>query len=195
MPYTTRVAGPAPINYRAEPLDDDRREGAPGSLFSAVEHGDPATPLLEAYAGDALRINVLSAWSEQPQAFSIEGHQWPIEPAMAGSNLVSTVQLVGMESVVIFPEGGAGGRSRQAGDYVYGNHREPYREAGMWGLLRVHPEPVPGLQPLAAPCGTPGAPACAAQAGVIGPVLLGLTAVGAAAGWFMRRRRRKQRAA
>ena len=30
-------------------------------------------------------------------------------------------------------EGGAGA----PGDYIYGDHREPYREAGLWGVFRV----------------------------------------------------------
>jgi hypothetical protein len=25
-----------------------------------------------------------------------------------------------------------------SGDYLYGDHREPYREAGLWGLFRVY---------------------------------------------------------
>ena len=34
---------------------------------------------------------------------------------------------------------GAGGRTSIPGDYLYGDHREPYREAGIWGLFRVYP--------------------------------------------------------
>lgn len=37
------------------------------------------------------------------------------------------------------PEGGAGGTAQLPGDYLYGDHREPYREAGRWGILRVLP--------------------------------------------------------
>jgi hypothetical protein len=34
---------------------------------------------------------------------------------------------------------GAGGRDHLPGDYLYGDHREPYRDAGLWGILRVLP--------------------------------------------------------
>jgi hypothetical protein len=36
-------------------------------------------------------------------------------------------------------EGGAGGLEGLPGDYLYGDHREPYREAGLWGTFRVYP--------------------------------------------------------
>ena len=38
----------------------------------------------------------------------------------------------------IVPVGGAGGPAGLPGDYLYGDHREPYREAGLWGLFRVY---------------------------------------------------------
>ena len=31
----------------------------------------------------------------------------------------------------------SGGTERLPGDYLYGDHREPYREAGLWGVFRV----------------------------------------------------------
>jgi hypothetical protein len=35
--------------------------------------------------------------------------------------------------------GGAGGTIRATGDYLYGDSRQPFAEAGMWGILRVLP--------------------------------------------------------
>jgi hypothetical protein len=29
---------------------------------------------------------------------------------------------------------------------VHGDHREPYRDAGLWGLFRVHSSDVPGAR-------------------------------------------------
>lgn len=103
-------------------------------------HGDPATPVVEAEAGTPLRLHVLAPWSEQAQVFSLEGHRWPAEPGQRGADRLSSVILGGLEAITISPEGGAGGRSRRPGDYLYGDHRGPYQEAGLWGLVRVFPE-------------------------------------------------------
>jgi hypothetical protein len=35
--------------------------------------------------------------------------------------------------------GGAGGTIRATGDYFYGDARQPFSEAGMWGIFRVLP--------------------------------------------------------
>ncbi len=57
---------------------------------------------------------------------------------MPGSDLLSSVQVGALEAITIVPEHGAGGRAGLPGDYLYGDHREPYREAGLWGIFRVH---------------------------------------------------------
>jgi len=43
-----------------------------------------------------------------------------------------------MEAITLIPLGGAGGELQLPGDYLYGDGREPFFEAGMWGLLRVY---------------------------------------------------------
>lgn len=42
-----------------------------------------------------------------------------------------------METLDITLADGAGGPAQAPTDYVYGDHREPYQEAGLWGILRV----------------------------------------------------------
>jgi manganese oxidase len=139
MPYTESVSGVVGVNYRAEPLGRRSRTS-----------GDPGTPLLEALAGDLVRIRLFLPWSEQVQVFSVENHRWPLEPGRRGSNLLSSSQVGGMEALTITLGEGAGGPGRVPGDYLYGDHREPYREAGLWGIFRVHDPhmPPPGLRPL-----------------------------------------------
>lgn len=144
MPYTVNVRGPAAINYTSAPLAERLGTGDPGSVFQTAVHGDPATPVLTAFVGDPVRINVLAPWMEQPQTFSVEGHRWPMLPGVSGTSLVSTTQILGLETRSLDLEGGAGGRDRIAGDYVYGVHRGSHREAGMWGILRVLPRDVDG---------------------------------------------------
>jgi hypothetical protein len=140
MPYDRKVRGVVGVNYQAAPLSD--RLTAPagtGAVYRSDVHGDPPTPLIQAYAGDPVRVHVVAPWSEQGQVFSIEGHQWRQERGTRGSNVLSSVQVGGLEAVSLDLVGGAGGRDALPGDYVYGDHRGPYLEAGLWGILRVHP--------------------------------------------------------
>jgi hypothetical protein len=100
--------------------------------------------------------------------------------------LVSSIQLGGLEAMTIDLEGGAGGPARLPGDYLYGDHREPYREAGLWGLLRVR-EPCAadeGLRPL------PTAHAsCRGLPGVVVGLLVGVGILGVGVGMWRSRRR------
>ena len=131
MPYTTTVRGAVGLNYGI----------------------GPSGPVIDAYAGDPIVFHVLAPWSEQVQVFSLEGHRWPIEPAMTGTTHVGSIAIGGMESINVIPDGGAGGDNALAGTYEFGDHREPYREAGMTGKLVVHDRlpPLPGLAPLPGP--------------------------------------------
>ena len=157
MPYSTDVRGTVAINYDAAPLNL-RQAANPdrAKTFDVASHGDPPTPVMRAYAGDPVRLHVLAPWSEQAQVFSVEGHQWPTTPGLPGTALVSSQQLLGLEALTMDLHGGAGGPDRVPGDYLYGDHREPYRQAGLWGLLRVIPsdgQSSAELEPLVRPSG------------------------------------------
>ena len=146
MPYTEQVVGVVGLNYRSEPLLDRlSSDGDPSKLFMTSVHGDPVTPVMEAMVGDPARVHVLVPYSEQAHVFSIEGHRWLVEPLRDGSDLVSAVQIGGSEAVTLVLDRGAGGRAGFPGDYLYGDHREPYREAGLWGLFRVYPSDAGGV--------------------------------------------------
>jgi hypothetical protein len=71
---------------------------------------------------------------------------------MTGTTHVDSVAITGLESITAIPLGGAGGEAQLPGTYEFGDHREPYREAGMTGTLVVHPRctPVAGLDALRA---------------------------------------------
>jgi hypothetical protein len=97
------------------------------------------TQLLLAYPGDPIRVHVVAAVSEQLQGFSLDGHRWPREPGAKGSTVVATQGYGGREVLTAVPLGGAGGEEHLPGDYVYGDTRGPYRDAGVWGVLRVLP--------------------------------------------------------
>ena len=140
MPYVRDSAGLTAVNYRIEPF-----------LWRAEKYGcdfedgfhcdgeapDPATPVIEAHAGDPLRIHVFGAHSEQNSTFSVEGHQWPLEPELAGTEMLEAEHFGGTEALEVNVT--AGGTYATPGDYVWMNHRLAYAEAGQWGILRVLP--------------------------------------------------------
>lgn len=146
MPYTEHVQGVLGLNYRSEPFDKRLAQNPDVSkVFWSSVHGDPATPLLESYAGDPVKLHVLVPFSEQAHVFTVEDHQWQLEPGLSGTRVLSSIQVGGLEAISINLNDGASGQSEQPGDYIYGDHREPYREAGLWGLWRVYPKGVDGI--------------------------------------------------
>ncbi len=152
MPYVQNVAGLTSVNYRAEPYKLREEQGCSlGKIFQPCvvdKPEDPVTPLIEAHAGDAIRIHVIGANSEQNGMFGVEGHEWPIEPYMPGADMISVVEYAGSEVLDVFIRGGAGGPYRQVGDFVWSNQRLPYTQSGQWGYLRVLPAGDSRIQPL-----------------------------------------------
>ena len=151
MPYVQNVAGLTGINYRAEPYPFREEAGCTlGRIFQPCEVDnpkDPVTPVIEAHAGDKVRVHVFGASSEQNGMFTVEKHEWPIEPFLPGADMISTVEFAGSEGLDIFLPS-AGGKWSLPGDYVYGNGRLPYSQSGQWGLLRVLPPTDQRILPL-----------------------------------------------
>lgn len=151
MPYVQNVAGLTGINYRAEPYPFREESGCSlGRIFQPCEVDnpqDPATPIIEAHAGDKIRIHVFGASSEQNSMFTLEKHEWPLEPFLPGADIVSTIEFAGSETWDVFIPS-AGGRWALPGDYVYGNGRLQYSQSGQWGLLRVLPTTDKRILPL-----------------------------------------------
>jgi hypothetical protein len=152
MPYVQNVAGLTSVNYRSEPYKFREEQGCSlDKVFMPCKVDkpeDPVTPLIEAHAGDAVRIHVIGANNEQNGMFSVEGHEWPIEPYMPGADQISVVEYSGSETLDVFLRGGAGGPARLVGDYIWSNQRLPYTQSGQWGYLRVLPAGDGRIQPL-----------------------------------------------
>jgi hypothetical protein len=143
MPYPTAVDKPALINYLSEPRPDQ-----PGQ-FSSLLHGDPATPLLRAYANDPVRVHVwVAPGSEQAHVFSLGGMSFPTDGLLNNSTFLQARGLVPWEGEHLFVAGGAGGFGGTVGDFFYGDLRRPFTEAGMWGLFRVLSDPSCPIRPL-----------------------------------------------
>ena len=134
MPYPTEVRGFTGINYVAEPLEDRLDANPdPSKVFDSGIHGDPRT-LGEVHTGDPIRYRVALPWGEQVHVFSIEGYRWPLEPFMPGSSVVYSKSLAPGEVI----DAHMISDIDTAGDYLYLDHRQPFLEAGLWGILRVH---------------------------------------------------------
>ncbi len=140
MPYVQNVAGLIGVNYRNEPYLYREELGCSlGRMFQPCQVDDPqdpVTPLIEAHAGDPVRIHVFGASNEQNGMFTLEKHEWPIEPFMEGADQISVVEFSGSEGIDVFIPA-AGGPYAMAGDYVYSNARLPYSQSGQWGYFRV----------------------------------------------------------
>jgi len=151
MPYVQNVAGLTGVNYRAEPYLYREEAGCSlGRMFQPCEVDnpqDPVTPIIEAHAGDQVRIHVFGASSEQNGMFTVEKHEWPIEPFLPGADMISTVEFAGSEGLDVFLPS-AGGKWSLAGDYVWSNGRLPYSQSGQWGYLRVLPANDQRILPL-----------------------------------------------
>ena len=142
MPYIQQIAGLTGVNYRIEPWAYREENGCEmGNMFTPCVAGesDPATPTIQAHAGDPVRIHVFGAFNEQNQIFSLEGHEWPFKPDMPGADMLSSLQFGSSEYLDVFLKEGAGGPFHIPGTYLWQNHRMPYAQAGQWGYLRVLP--------------------------------------------------------
>jgi manganese oxidase len=139
------------VNYRSEPYPFREEQGCSlGKIFQPCEvdePNDPVTPTIETHIGDPVRIHVFGASSEQNGMFSVESHEWPIEPFMRGADHISVVEFSGSETLDAFIPA-AGGPYQLSGDYVWSNQRLPYSQSGQWGYLRVFPVGDQRLLPL-----------------------------------------------
>ncbi len=148
------------VNYRNEPfLIRDTVNGKrtdPAYVFSSTLHGDPATPLLEAYAGDPVRIRLVAGSQEEQHVFGLHGLRWREEPDDPESPYTSAKSL-GVSEAFNFeiPEMDCAANTDCRGDYLYSSTATDDAYLGMWGLMRVYGKGKQGLVPL--PDNTPQA--------------------------------------
>ncbi len=132
------------MNYRAA-----SGRGDDANTFSSAAHGDPATPLLKAYAGDPTKVHFLVApGSEQMHVLGLGGQYWAFDPEIPISQSIASEGVGPYETFDAELVGGAGGLARTRGDFFYGDVRRPFTQAGMWGLMRVMSDPACPIKPL-----------------------------------------------
>ena len=135
------------------PLDDLLNTDQ-SNIFSSTVHGDPMTPIFQAYPGDDMRIRVMMG-ADKPRQHSIAvgGHSWRRDPYDPGSQIIGAQSGITVgRAVDIFAP--AGGDEEQVGDFIYNCRVLAHHiSGGLWGILRVLPKPagpdvVPADQPL-----------------------------------------------
>ena len=140
------------FNYRSEHFAN-RLEINPdvSKVFSSEIHGDPSTPVFYAYQGDPVKIRLVTpADRARTHTFTVHGHTWQRSVDDLNSTFVPTKgqNTVGSHDNFELTYG-AGSKYKIPGDYMYrsGNIRWDI-ELGMWGIMRVLPEPDSSLAPL-----------------------------------------------
>ena len=149
------------INYRCEPMPERlRRKDDPSHIFSSWVYGDPATPILETYPGEPVRIRLLDGAHEEQHAWNLTGLPWRREITDPVSPLVQAQTLGISESFSLHID-----EPYQAGDYLYyfGGIDDVW--LGLWGILRAYAQPQRNLPPL---CGQkPRVPCLAPPPGAV----------------------------
>lgn len=123
-------------------------------LFSSVVHGDPATPILRAHAGDPVRVRLLQTGDRPRQhVFQIGGHGWLDDPWDPFARYTGGMNGVGPARSFNLHIASAGSALWAAGDYRYGSlERNHFASRGLWGIFRVYgppqAQPVPAASAL-----------------------------------------------
>ena len=147
MPYPRDVEGFTGIGYAADYLGDREMEYDPTGVFDSEKHGDPRL-VFQAHQGDPVVFRVAAPWAEQMHVFAMEGHRWPQEPGMVGSEQMFSRILAPGYSFEAPLIGGAGGDNLSVGEFLFQDHRHPFTEAGLWGIFNVLEEGSRDLRPL-----------------------------------------------
>ncbi|HEV2861060.1 MAG TPA: Ig-like domain-containing protein [Pyrinomonadaceae bacterium] len=156
------------LNYRNEPIPlrvangTVQKTGALGDMANVFRskddagnllHGDPFTPLLEAYEGDKVQIRLIQGAQEEQHVFSLHGGKWLHEPSAANSGWYNA-QGLGISEHFEFEVpplpavGNIGGANKTEADFLYGSLATDNLWNGMWGILRSYKGLRGGLKAL-----------------------------------------------
>lgn len=124
-------------NYRSERFANRlKRDRRIANVFSSKVHGDPATPIFRAYAGDRVVFRTMMP-ADKPRnvGFGIHGHMWKEQPKDCLSRVIPLQGAisVGNRFDMELEEGAS-----CPGDYLYRSGSLKWDvESGMWGIFRV----------------------------------------------------------
>lgn len=132
------------INYRCEPMPERLKiKNDPAHIFSSFVYGDPATPILETYPGEPIRIRLLDGAHEEQHIFNITGLPWRKEITDPVSPLVQAQTIGISEAFNLHID-----EPYTAGDYLYYSGGIDDLWLGLWGIIRAYAVPQKDLLPL-----------------------------------------------
>lgn len=99
------------------------------------EPGDPATPLLRAYAGDRVQIRLIQGAQEENHMFSMHGVKWLAQPASKNSGYMNG-QPIGISEHFEFDVNVDTVKPERNADYLYSSWAADNLWDGQWGILR-----------------------------------------------------------
>lgn len=157
-------SGQKAVNYRTEPLwkrmgfapntplEKTREFDFTNVLTNFQVGGDPVTPVFTASPGQEIRIRMLLPGGHpRNDSYILHGHIWESQPYIDASQTIGSNPFsnwVGSQAGIgpgthfdFIPKGGAGGRFRIPGDYLYRTFQSFHFDGGVWGILRVGPPP------------------------------------------------------
>ena len=152
-------AGVMALNYRNAPYYH-RDDADPAYVHSSYVHGDPSTPVFEAYEGDPVRFRLWQGTYEEQHNFTIHGRQFPtvgIDPQDATTQIIGTSEAFTMDlepddqlaqGVDAFETLDENPSGLPIMDYVYGSAVVDDLWDGMWGLYREIGATVDHIEPL-----------------------------------------------
>ncbi len=124
-------------NYRSERFANRlKRNSQISKVFSSRIHGDPATPVFKAYAGERVIFRtVMPADKPRNIGFCIHGHTWRRQPKDMQSTIIPLQGGISIGNAYNMElENGASA----PGDYLYRSGSFKWDvESGMWGIFRV----------------------------------------------------------
>lgn len=124
-------------NYRSERFANRlRKNSLISKVFSSWIHGDPATPVFKAYAGERTIFRyAMPADKPRNIGFCIHGHTWKKRPQNPSSTVIALQGAISVGNVYNFElQNGASA----PGDYLYRSGSFKWDvESGMWGIFRV----------------------------------------------------------
>ncbi len=124
-------------NYRSERFENRlKKDRRISKVFSSKVHGDPATPVFKAYAGDRVVFRTMMP-ADKPRntGLTIHGHLWREQPQDPFSRIIPMQGAIsiGNKFDMELEEGAAA-----PGDYLYRSGSLKWDvESGMWGIFRV----------------------------------------------------------
>ncbi|MGN0638988.1 MAG: copper oxidase [Huintestinicola sp.] len=143
-PHTGLPNGTTAISYRSEPMRnrpplDEMHHVVTGEdiSMSSWVYGDPAPPILRAYAGDPAKIRLIHGGVKETHVFHLHNHQWKLEPDDPKSTIIDSISISPQECYTLDILYGAGSLTRTIGDAIFHCHLYPHFHEGMWTLWRI----------------------------------------------------------